>query len=95
MQIGKPKIHESEINELIDRLLADLNHLEAHEDEYAKITDQIEKLQSLRDNPKRNRVSPDTIVTASANLLGILLIVGHEHVGVITSRAFGLLRTVR
>ena len=35
------------------------------------------------------RVSPDTMAIVAGNLLGIALIVGHERMNVVTSKALG------
>lgn len=37
----------------------------------------------------RKRVSPDTVALIAANLAGILLIIGHERINVVTSKALG------
>jgi len=40
-------------------------------------------------------VSRDTLAVIGANLLGILMIIKHENVNVITSRAMGLILSPR
>lgn len=46
------------------------------------------RLYELREKMKReNSISKDTLLIVAANLLGIILVIRHEHVNVITSRA--------
>lgn len=40
-------------------------------------------------------VGRDTLVLAGANLLGIVLIVGHERAHIVTSKALGFVKTLR
>lgn len=49
--------------------------------------------EALDSQPKP--VSRDTLVLAGANLLGIVLIVGHERAHVVTSKAIGFIKTLR
>lgn len=49
--------------------------------------------EALDSQPKP--VSRDTLVLAGANLLGIILIVGHERAHVVTSKAIGFIKTLR
>ena len=44
----------------------------------------------MMDKEKPSSVSKDAMLTVGANLLGIVLIIKHEHVNVITSKALGL-----
>lgn len=64
--------------------MAQLNETD---EEYAKIADQLVKLHGLKMNEKSSRVSPDTTAKIAANIVGILLIIRHEHLNVITSKA--------
>jgi hypothetical protein len=59
-------------------------------DEHKKIMDAVVTLHGLMDEDPPG-VSKDTIALIAGNLLGILLIIKHEHVNVITSKALGLL----
>jgi hypothetical protein len=62
--------------------------------EYAALLDQLSKLYELK-GEKPTTVSKDTLAMVGANLLGILLVIKHESVNVITSRAFNLLMKPR
>ena len=79
--------HEkSGLEEAIDDVLARMKDMTPEEEDYAKCVDQLSKLHKLKEDEKPSRVSPDTMVTAGANILGIVLIVGHERAHIITSK---------
>jgi hypothetical protein len=78
------------LQELIDHAQAQLDSYEPDAPEYDKILDQIERLYKLQSREKEtSRVSPDVIVTVIANLAGIALILNHERLHVVTSKALG------
>lgn len=64
-------------------------------EEYTKMLDVVSRLHKLRQEDRPPLVSKDTIVLAGTNLLGILLVIRHEHVNVITSRAMGMVTRLR
>jgi hypothetical protein len=74
----------------IDRAMSALEHSEIGSEEYAKILGNVDKLHEIKEKDKPDSVSLDTIAVIGANLVGIMLIIRHEHVNVITSRAMGL-----
>lgn len=66
----------------------ELDALNADSDEYAKIMDQIVKLEELA--PKKETfLKADTVALIASNLLGIGLILGFEKANVVTSKALG------
>lgn len=68
----------------LDRALTKLNELEIDSEDYARA---VKNYQALLDAKKRIRVSPDILVGAATNILGILLVLNYEKLGVISSRA--------
>lgn len=60
-------------------------------EEYAKMLDQFTKLYELR---HKSRISKETLATIGANLAGIVVILTHERVHVIASKAFGLVKKI-
>lgn len=93
-QKEKPKYQrdlESELESAVLRLKANL----LGSDEYAKELAHVERLYEMMDNKSTSRISPDTRATVAANLLGILLILKHEHVNVITSKALSFVIRTR
>lgn len=58
--------------------------------DYAKTLDMLVDLSAIKAKEKPESVSKDTLAVVGANLLGIVLIIKHEAVNVITSRAMNL-----
>lgn len=84
---AEPTALEKAIVRLHDDMLAE----DPDTDKYAKMADNLTKLYKLRDHDtvKRWRPSPDVALTVAANILGIVMIIKHEDVNVITSKAIG------
>jgi len=74
----------------IDRAMSKLGRLEMDSKEYAETLKVVNVLIGMREQEKPDRVSPDTMAIVAANLVGIFLIIKHEHVNVITSKALSL-----
>lgn len=60
-------------------------------EEYDTQLERISKLYKIKADGANDRISKETALVVGANILGILLIIRHEHVNVITSRAMGML----
>jgi hypothetical protein len=92
-----PKLnHEpNKLEETLDELFDSLSFRSGDTDEYAKIVDQIQKLYPLKDHDSKRKISPDTLAMIAANLAGIALIVGHERMNVVTSKAIGFVLKLR
>jgi hypothetical protein len=58
-------------------------------EEYTAILGNVERLHELLGEHKPTRISPETRATIAANLIGILMIIRHEDVNVISSKALG------
>lgn len=95
MFIIKPPDEDSALNQAIcdvyDAMAIRLND----EEKYVTMVDQLLKLYSLKEINSPMRVSPDTMATVAANLIGIILIVGHERVHVVTSKALSFIMKLR
>lgn len=79
----------------IDRAMRALDNHEVTSEEYQKILDHLFTLHKMKAENKPSEVSPDTWAIIGANLLGILLVIKHEHVNVISGQAFGMIRKLR
>lgn len=79
----------------IDRLLLKLKQHEPTTDEYAKIMTQLKDLSKIQKEQSPESVSPDTKVMAAVNLAGILMILRHEHINVIASKAISFVPKLR
>lgn len=75
----------------IKRTLFKMNAHEPDSNEYAQLLERLQKLKKLQADTKPASVSPDTILTTAAYLFGMLMIVHHEHVGAVTTKAMSLL----
>ena len=85
----------NQVDIALNRAYAALSNLQETDEKYAKILDQIVKLHKMKNDERTSHVSPDTWATIGANLVGILLIIRHEHVNVITSRAMDSVRRLK
>lgn len=92
--IARKKPEPTKLDEAIDVLLDRM--LETGDpDKYAKMVDQLSKLYKLKEVHAPKRVSPDTLAIIAGNLIGIVLILGYERAGVVTSRAIGFVLKLR
>lgn len=81
------KERPSMFDEPMNRLLAEMRDAETDSEEYSKMVDQLDQLNTMKLEEKKHRVSPDTWVIVGGNLLGILSIVAYEHAHVVTTKA--------
>lgn len=87
--------HQRMIEQDLEHILAMLPITQPDSQEYAKLLTSAERLYGMLDRPKSTPISRETLVTVGANLLGILLIIKHEDVNVITSKALGFVIRTR
>ena len=78
---------DGEINHVLDTM-SNMKHIT---EEYEIAAKALKLLCEARSKPAANRLSAETLVTVTANLLGIMLIIKHEQFNVMTSRAMGLI----
>ena len=79
----------SRLDNEIERALKELNDKKPGTEEYKAVLNHVETLHKIQETP--DRVSYDTMVATAANLIGIALIIRHEHVNVITSKAMSFI----
>ena len=75
----------------IARAIRDLRNHGFDTPEYAKTLDHVVTLHKMLVEDKPQNVNKDTMAVVGANLLGIVLVIKHEFVNVVTSRAMSLL----
>jgi hypothetical protein len=80
------------LDEEIDRVLAKMAETDIATEPYAKLLERLTKLHEMKTNDKSSRVSKDTALTTAANLTGILLIINHERLHLIGSKALGYVK---
>lgn len=84
------------LDKAITAVYSDMEGFTSDTDEYDKMTDQLNKLLKLREELTSGRkVSPDALAGVLANLVGIAMILHHEKVHVITSKALGFVMKAR
>lgn len=83
----KSKDEEHELQKTIDDLIQSMAQHPCDSEEYAKMVDHLSELYSLKEANTPKPISRDTLATIGANLLGIVMIVGHERAHVVTSKA--------
>lgn len=78
---------------MIDRAYDELMEVGLSDESWHTAHRKLNALLELRDSPQK--ISPDTLALIGANLVGILIIITHEHVNVITTKAFSQLLRLR
>lgn len=71
----------------IEAVLLDMKDMDLNSDEYEIALNHLSILHEIKSKEKKWNVSPDTMAVVVANLLGIILILKHEELNVITSKA--------
>lgn len=92
---GKPKTDASRLEQIIESLEIRLETMDINTRDYSKILEHLAPLYKLKEtNNPLKRVSPDTWALIAANLAGIVIIVGYEHLHPMTSKAIGFIRKI-
>lgn len=87
--------HQRMLEEEYIRILAVLPMHQADSQEYVKLLSSAERIYEMMDNRKPSPLSREALLTVGANILGILMIIKHENVNVITSKALGFVIRAR
>lgn len=95
MNIKKIINKDENLNKEIDRVLTLMSNADPTSTEYADLTDSLSKLYTLKESSSKNRLSKDTMAVVAGNLLGIVMIVGHERAHVVTSKAIAFVMKAR
>lgn len=94
MTTQKPN-NKAGLEKAIDRVLTEMDNETTDSEQYAAMVNQLQKLHEMKTTESKPRVSPETALTVGANLLGILMIVGHERTHIVTSKALGFVLKLR
>jgi hypothetical protein len=79
----------------IARTVAALQLEQIDSEEYDVLLTRIEKMQKIRQEEKPDTVTSDALVLAATNLIGIFVILRHENLNVITSKAMSFVPKLR
>lgn len=82
---------ESMLDAEIVAALGKLKDLDKTTKEYGDLLDRIAKLHKLKLEEQPEKISPNNALLVAANVFGILAVVHHERVGVLTSKAIGFI----
>lgn len=85
----------SSLEQEIETLIDEMGYYPRNSDEYSQMANQLVKLYSLKETDSKRRITPDTLAIVAGNLLGIILIVGHERMNVVTSKALNFILKLR
>lgn len=82
--------NQTNLEETINVALSELRGHEADSDEYAKITEQLEKLYKMKVSDKDDPIlSLDKLIPVIGNLAGIFAILNYERMNVVATKALG------
>lgn len=87
--------NKSLLQKAIDDILEQMQNFSADDEEYAKMSEQLEKLHKLKMSESPKPVNFDTVVLSLSNLIGIVVIVGYEQKSVIVSKALNFMHKLR
>jgi predicted transcriptional regulator len=87
------------VDDEITKVVIELKSHDVNTEQYETILDRLGKLQKIRQEERNAYLSDlpsaDTIVTSVTYLVGIVMILKHENLNVITSKALGFVPRVR
>jgi hypothetical protein len=89
---GVLMLKHSYIDSEIARAVLLLQEHDVDSKEYDTILRRIETMDKLRPIEKPKYPSPDTVLTVTVNLVGIFMIVHHEELHIISSKALSFIR---
>lgn len=81
--------NQTRLENAIDFAIIELERHPVDSEEYATVLERVTKLHKLKQE-ETSPVSKDTLIIAATNILGILLIINHEYLHPITTRAMGM-----
>jgi len=87
------KIQRNRLNAEIERLTVELEKTEVGTPRYSDLENRLEQLVRIK-NEKR-LISWGEGLGIAANLVGIIAVINHERIGIITTKAFSLIRKGR
>lgn len=86
---------ESQFDNLITKVASEMMDRPADSQEFEDQLAYLEKLANMRKDHPSSRVSPDTMAVVLGNLLGVVMILQHERIHVVTSKAVAFLPKLR
>lgn len=84
-------LFEATVHDLMQQMAS----VQADSPEYTAMAKNFQTLMEAKSKDKARRVSSDAVLAAAANLAGILLILKHEQLNIITSKAMAFVPKFR
>lgn len=78
---------KTDLEKAHDRALTQLDGQDVTSRAYGEILERVAKLHKMKEEEKPESISKETVLRVAANLLGILMIIHHERVNIVTSKA--------
>lgn len=82
-------VEKHTLDKEIEIVLEQLKRCQPGTDDYKEVLKNLRDLYAIK---KGDRISREAILSAVVNIAGILLVLNFEKLGVITSKAFGIIR---
>lgn len=73
-----------------EELIEKLRSLDPSTEQYSAAVKNLEVLEKAKSHKKDMSISPDVALTVGGNLVGILAVLNFERLGVVTSKAIGM-----
>lgn len=83
--------NQSEMDLTIEKALSAMRKLDPSSEEYATIAKNVEVLMRAKANKPEPMISGDAVLAVIANLAGIGLVMNHERLNVISTKAFSFI----
>ena len=91
----KPSDEDIALNSAILDVLHDMNSVSSESEDYAASIKHLSELYKIKEHHAPKSISPDVLLTAGANVVGILLILHYEQTHVIASKALSFVMKLR
>lgn len=88
--ITEPNEPKKDIDSEIEHILTQLQSLPPESDEYTTAAKNLEVLCSARSYKTNTWLNYELLIPAAVNILGILLVLNYEKVGIVTTKAMSL-----
>lgn len=86
---------EPDFNVPINRLLSAMSDHETDSKEFAEHVRMISELSKVKRDQRATKVSPDVVLNTLGSLAGIIMILKHEQLNVITTKALSFIPKIR
>lgn len=95
MAIFTRRVKENPYDTLIESVILRMNVAEEGTEEYKELLNNLERLERLNKEVHEPLLDADKTIVAFVNLAGILAVLKHEQLNVITSKAFSMVMKLK